>query len=304
MIEEQTTNDISSNREGLTSRQLSLEHLEVVPAWGGASSSVSYVYRPTTADQLYELLHLAKKSGRSIGLRGGGNSYGDAAINSENILLDMRRMNRILEWNPEDGIIKLEPGVTISQLWQYVLEDGWWPPVVTGTSKTTLGGCAAMNVHGKNAYQAGPIGDHILEFEFMLPSGESILCSREENSDLFYAAIGGFGMLGIFTSITMQLKRVYSGLLDVQTETQPDLAGMFNYFEEYVDYSDYIVGWIDSFAKGSALGRGDVHRANYLGTRCRFGSQSNDAVGKPAFISQYVWCYAQIDHLDSLCGRS
>ncbi len=264
MINEHLTTDIANNRDGSSTEQLSMEHLELVPAWGGASHSVSYVYRPTTEHQLRELLLLANRSGRSIGLRGGGNSYGDAALNSENILLDMRRMNRILEWNPDDGIAKLEPGVTISQLWQYVLEDGWWPPVVTGTSKTTIGGCAAMNVHGKNAYQAGPIGDHILEFEIILPSGESILCSREENSDIFYAAIGGFGMLGIFTSVTMQLKRVYSGLVDVHTETQPDLAGMFDYFEEYVDYSDYIVGWIDSFTKGSALGRGDVHRANYL----------------------------------------
>ena len=245
-------------------KSLAAEHLENVPAWGGASRSVSYVYRPTTVDQLHELITVARRSGYSIGLRGGGNSYGDAALNSENILLDMRRMNRILDWDPESGIVRAEPGVTISQLWQYILEDGWWPPVVTGTSMTTLGGCAAMNVHGKNAYKAGPIGDHILEFEMMLPSGEVIVCSREENEDLFYSAIGGFGMLGIFTSITMKSKRVYSGLLDVHTEARPDLAGMFDYFEEYGDNSDYIVGWIDSFAKGIGLGQGDVHRANYL----------------------------------------
>jgi FAD/FMN-containing dehydrogenase len=264
MIEEKSPTIIKSNSHSSPAKPLPAEHLELVSAWGGASSSVSYVYRPTTIDQLHELITLARKSGRSIGLRGGGNSYGDAALNSENILLDMRRMNRILQWNPESGVVCVEPGVTISQLWQYVLEDGWWPPVVTGTSMTTVGGCAAMNVHGKNAYQAGPIGDHIQEFDMMLPSGQVIVCSRQENEDLFYAAIGGFGMLGIFTSITMKLKRVYSGLLDVHTETQPELAGMFDYFEEYVDNSNYIVGWIDSFAKGAGLGQGDVHRANYL----------------------------------------
>ncbi|MDX1413836.1 MAG: FAD-binding oxidoreductase [Candidatus Promineifilaceae bacterium] len=264
MIEEQTTKESAGKSPAAYSGKLSLENLETVSAWGGASDGVSYVYRPTTVDQLYELLILAKESGRSLGLRGGGNSYGDAALNNENILLDMRRMNRILMWDPENGIIKLEPGVTISQLWQYALEDGWWPPVVTGTSKTTIGGCVAMNVHGKNAYQVGPIGDHILDFELMLPSGEIITCSRDENRELFFAAVGGFGMLGIFTAISLQLKRVYSGLLEVQTQTQPDLEGMFTYFEEYVDQSDYIVGWIDSFTRGSALGRGDVHRANYL----------------------------------------
>ena len=243
---------------------LSIERLERVPAWGGASDSLCYVYRPTTVEQLEEVFRLAREHGRSVGLRGGGNSYGDAAMNAENILLDLRRMTRILDWNPENGRITVEPGVTISQLWQYILEDGWWPPVVTGTMMTTTGGCAGMNVHGKNAWQAGPIGDHILAFDLMLPSGEIIGCSRDENSDVFYAAIGGFGMLGLFTAVTLQMKRVYSGLLHVETETRPNLAAMFSYFDEHLENSDYIVGWMDAFAKGSAVGRGDVHKANYL----------------------------------------
>ncbi len=240
------------------------ENLERVAAWGGASAGISYVYRPSTVDSLHEALLLARRSGRSVGLRGGGNSYGDAAMNSENILIDIRRMNRILEWNPQTGRIRMEPGVTLADLWQYILEDGWWPPIATGTSLTTMGGSAAMNVHGKNAYRAGTFGDHIIEFDLMLASGETITCSREENSDIFHAAIGGFGMLGIFTSLTMQMKRVYSGLLDVETTTRADLDEMFAYFYENVEKSDYIVGWINALAGGKALGRGDVHRANYL----------------------------------------
>ena len=240
------------------------DRLEEVRAWGGATSSLSYVYRPATAEALHEVLLLARRSGRSVGLRGGGNSYGDAAMNTENIVVDIRRMNRILDWNPETGRIRLEPGVTLAELWQYVLEDGWWPPVATGTSFTTMGGSAAMNVHGKNAYKAGPIGDHIIEFDLMLASGETITCSREANSDVFHAAIGGFGMLGIFTSLTMQMKRIYSGLLDVETCTRADLAEMFSYFYENTGRSDYVVGWIDSLATGAHVGRGDVHRANYL----------------------------------------
>lgn len=240
------------------------EKLERVSSWGGVTTGMSYVYRPSTVEALHDVLMLAHRSGRTVGLRGGGNSYGDAAMNSENVVLDLRRMNRVLEWDPQSGRIRVEPGVTLSQLWQYVLEDGWWPPVATGTSLTTMGGCAAMNVHGKNAYRAGPIGDHILEFDLMLASGEIITCSREENRDVFFAAIGGFGMLGIFISLTMQMKRIHSGLLDVETTVRSDLNEMFAYFQEHVAHSDYIVGWIDSLASGKAVGRGDVHRANYL----------------------------------------
>ena len=263
-------NEVTKKKKPATANQtynpiaLPDERLERVSAWGGANHSLSHVYRPTTMEQLQDVFQLARENGRSIGLRGGGNSYGDPAMNAENILLDLRRMTRILDWNPEKGTITVEPGVTISQLWQYILEDGWWPPVVTGTMMTTLGGCAGMNVHGKNAWQVGPIGDHILTFDMMLPSGDIMSCSREENNDIFHAAIGGFGMLGIFTALTLQMKRVYSGLLEVQTQTQLNLAGMFNYFDENMEDSNYIVGWMDAFAKGKRLGRGDVHKANYL----------------------------------------
>ncbi len=244
--------------------ELSPDHLEWVSAWGNAAGSLAHVYRPSTVEALQDVLTLARENGRSIGLRGGGNSYGDAAMNAENIVVDLRRMNRILDWQPETGRIRVEPGVTLANLWQYVLEDGWWPPVATGTSMTTMGGCAAMNVHGKNAWQVGPFGDHVQSFDLMLASGEIITCSREENADEFHAAIGGFGMLGIFTSLTLQMKRVYSGLLDVETGPLGDLGEMFDYFYDNVPESNYTVGWVDSLAGGSSLGRGDVHKANYL----------------------------------------
>ncbi|MEZ4641132.1 MAG: FAD-binding oxidoreductase, partial [Chloroflexota bacterium] len=240
------------------------ERLERVWAWGGASSSMGYVFRPTTLEHLRDVFDLAQQTGRSVGLKGGGNSYGDAFMNSENIVLDLSRMNRILDWNPETGVVTAEPGVSIEKLWQYILEDGWWPPVVTGTMKTTLGGCAGMNVHGKNAWQVGPIGNHILQFDLMLPSGEIKTCSREVNSDIFYAAIGGFGMLGCFTSLTLQMKRIYSGYLQVKTGAPANLDGMFEFFEQNLEKSNYIVGWVDAFGKGDALGRGDAHIANYL----------------------------------------
>jgi FAD/FMN-containing dehydrogenase len=243
---------------------LPLGRLETVKSWGGASEALGYVYRPATVEALRDVFELASRSGRTVGLRGAGNSYGDATLNGEQITLDMQRMNRVLDWDPQAGRIRVEPGLTIRQYWEYVLEDGWWPAVVPGTSKPTIGGCAGMNVHGKNAWKAGTIGDHIYEFDLMLANGDIVTCSREQNRDLFYAAIGGFGMLGAFTSITLSLKRVYSGLLEVHALASRNLGQMMEQFEEYLPQSDYLVGWIDAFAGGKSLGRGQIHAANYL----------------------------------------
>lgn len=240
------------------------DHLENVSAWGMAQESVSYVYRPNTIEGVRSVLQLAQDKGLTIGLRGAGRSYGDASLNAENICLDLTRMCRILDWNPSQGVIKVEPGVTIGQLWRYVLEDGWWPYVVSGTMFPTIGGAAGMNIHGKNNFQVGTIGDHIREFDILLPNGRIKRCNRVENADLFHAAIGGFGMLGCFLSITLELKRVYSGMLRVLPISVPSLHDMIQVIEARMQEADYLVGWVDCFASGSSIGRGLIHQANYL----------------------------------------
>ncbi|MSP12698.1 MAG: FAD-binding oxidoreductase [Chloroflexi bacterium] len=243
---------------------LPLDRLERVAGWGMAVGGMGYVYRPSTIDGVAQVFEIARRTGRTVGLRGGGNSYGDAALNSENIILDLTRMNRILVWDPSNGRVTVEPGVTIQQLWRYAIGDGWWPPVVTGTSFATVGGCAAMNVHGKNNFKAGPIGDHILEFDALLPTGEHVHCSRDGNTDLFYGMIGGFGALGCFTSVTLQMKKIYSGWLNVDAISVPHMDGMLYELDARKGQADYLVGWSDAFASGETLGRGQIHQATYL----------------------------------------
>jgi FAD/FMN-containing dehydrogenase len=243
---------------------LPVDRLEPVEAWGMTARSMSYVYRPSTVAGIAEVFEVARRHGRSVALRGAGRSYGDASLNAENIVLDLTRMNRILDWDPQSGIIGVEPGVSFRQLWQYTLEDGWWPAVVPGTMFPTLGGAAAMNIHGKNNYRVGPLGEQILQFDLLLPSGELLTCDREQNADLFHAAIGGLGMLGCFTRLTLKLKRVHSGLVSVEAISTTSVADMIRVFEERLEIEDYLVGWIDATAGGAAAGRGLVHAGRHL----------------------------------------
>src|SRR5439155_7265466 len=113
-------------------------------------------------------------------------------------------------------------------------------------------------------YRVGPFGDHIREFDLLLPSGEVLRCNREQNRDLFFAAIGGFGMLGCFTSLTLQLKRIYSGFLSVEPISTRSVPEMIRVLEERLDSADYLVGWIDATAPGRGAGRGLVHAGRHL----------------------------------------
>jgi len=232
--------------------------------FGHSLSAPSYVIKPTTTDEINEAFALAKKSGLAISARGAGRSYNDAALIGGGIMLDMCGMNAITEWDPATGLITAQPGVTLEQVWHKVLPDSWWPPVVSGTMTTTLGGCLAANIHGKNNFKMGPIGEHVIEFTAILPTGAEITCSPKKNGDLFYAMISGLGMLGIFTSITMQMKHVYSGLLSVDAFSVRNLHEHLASLLDGAPNHDYIVGWLDTMVGGRSLGRGQIHATRYL----------------------------------------
>jgi decaprenylphospho-beta-D-ribofuranose 2-oxidase len=237
---------------------------QVFENFGHSLRTAGYHIQPTDTEQIAAAFQLAKKSGLTVTLRGAGRSYNDAALNGGGIILDLTAMNHILEWDPATGVVKAEPGVTLEQLWHQVLPDGWWPPVVSGTMYTTLGGCLGANIHGKNNFKMGTIGEHVLEFSALLPTGAEITCSPKKNADLFYAFISGLGMLGVFTSITLQMKKMYSGLLKVHAAPVRNLGEHLDYLLEEAPEHDYTVGWLDATAGGKGLGRGQMHLADYL----------------------------------------
>lgn len=235
----------------------------VFEGFGYPSRSVSVFLTPTSAEEVVAAYEHAQREGVHVALRGSGRSYGDAAMNGGHLVLDMTHMRRILSWNAEAGILDAEPGVTIEDVWRTCLKDGWWPAVSPGTMFPTLGGCAAMNIHGKNHYRVGGIGDHILEVDVVLPTGEALTLSRTQHPELFHAFIGGFGMLGTFTRIRMKLKHVSGGRLRVRQLPARDLDEQFAIFDEQEKTSDYLVSWVDCIVGGPGLGRGQVHRAEY-----------------------------------------
>ncbi|MFW5697765.1 MAG: FAD-binding oxidoreductase, partial [Fimbriimonadaceae bacterium] len=238
-----------------------LERLRRLSGFGMSSAADAYVFRPSNVEEIRECFRLALRAERKVVLRGNGLSYGDANYAPEAIALDLSRMNRILDWNRESGEIVVEPGVTLEQIWRHTLEDGYWPPVVSGTMRPTLGGALAMNVHGKNAFKAGPIGEFVQEFDLLTPSGE--VETVHKGDELYHHLVGTAGTLGVFTRIVLKLKRLNSARLNVLELSAHTLADHFRAFNEQEPKADYMVSWVDCFAKGRSLGRGIFHTAKY-----------------------------------------
>jgi len=239
-------------------------HFTQLENFGHSLKATCYRIEVRKTEDIEEAFHLAKRQGLTVTARGTGISYNDVSLNSGNIVLDMTGMDQILEWDPATGYVRCEAGVTLEKLWKHIEPDGWWPPVVSGTMKTTLGGCLSANIHGKNNFKMGTIGEHVTEFTAMLPTGALITCTPKKNADLFYAMISGLGMLGVFISVTLKMKRIHSGLISVDARPVPDLHQHLTDLLENAPNYDYIVGWLDTFASGKSLGRGQIHASRNL----------------------------------------
>ena len=231
--------------------------------WSRSARSACLVYPVRDEAGITRALEAARALGLSVVPRGSGHSYTDAALNTSGVVIDTTPMRQILSWNPAQGMMRVEPGVTVRDVVQIAWKDGWWPAASPSTPAVTVGGCAAMNVNGRNAWKCGPFGASILEMDVLLPSGEVRTLAPERDAHLFHAFVGSLGLLGIITSITFQLQRVTSGYVTVRRRSAAALDEIFTLFAEEEANSDFMEAWLDGFASGDQLGRGHLTCATF-----------------------------------------
>lgn len=190
--------------------------------------------------------------------RGQGRSYGDAALNENGRVLLTERVNRLLELDTEQGILRAEAGTTLEVILEVIVPKGWFLPVTPGTKFVSLGGCVAADVHGKNHHHEASFGDHVISIELILADGSHVFCSPTENLELFWATVGGMGLTGIIGEVSLKLIPIQTGFVKVQNHSAGNLEQMFSLMQDAMIDDRYNVAWIDSMARGARLGRGVV----------------------------------------------
>ncbi|WP_244523423.1 FAD-binding oxidoreductase [Bosea sp. BIWAKO-01] len=194
---------------------------------------------------------------------GNGRSYGDSCLNDGGGLIAARRLDQILAFDRESGLITCEAGVLLDTILEHVVPLGWFLPVTPGTAFVTVGGALANDVHGKNHHRAGTFGRHVRAFELARSDGARLTCAPDMNRKLFAATIGGYGLTGLITQVTLQLMPIQSAEMRQEAIHFPSLERFFEVAAESDATHDYTVAWIDSLAGGTSFGRGVFFRANH-----------------------------------------
>lgn len=224
--------------------------------WGRYPKAPCGLYRPDSLRELGDIPADCKQRGWSVIPRGLGRSYGDAALNGGFGAALMTHLDRMIEFNASTGRLRCEAGLSLLQIIRRLMPLGWFPMVTPGTQFCTVGGAIAADVHGKNHHVDGSFGDHLYQFTLMLPSSEMVCCSREQNSDLFWATIGGMGLTGVIVDAEFQLRAVQTSRIVESRVRTRDLEETLFTFQERDSMYPYSVAWMDCLSTGRGFGRG------------------------------------------------
>lgn len=235
-----------------------------ISGWGRWPRRLCRVATPADPDALARSLAPApeistpeisapKTSAPTAIARGMGRAYGDCAL-SPALTLSTRRLDRLVAFDPETGLLEAEAGVTLARAIETFLPRGFFPAVTPGTKFVSLGGAIAADVHGKNHHGAGSFGDHVAWFDLVGPDGATRRCAPDRNPGLFRATLGGMGLTGVVTRAAIRLRPVETAWIRQRTLPAPNLDAAIAAFESSLD-ATYSVAWIDCLARGPARGR-------------------------------------------------
>lgn len=217
------------------------------------------VFRPERIEDIIATVSNIKKP---ILARGGGTSYGDSSINNDGVNINTQRLNKMLHYDPQNGILHCQAGVTMQDIIRTFITKGWFLNVTPGTQYATVGGCIASDAHGKN-WKEGSFCNFIKGLHLMLHDGSIIYCDDKNNSDIFYSTFGGMGMTGIILDAQIQLRKITSSFIDLETIRFRSLKECFDLQFESMESYEYLFLWLDSHKEGKNMGRGILQRATH-----------------------------------------
>src|SRR5258706_12171481 len=202
-----------------------------------SSARVFAIERPDTVEGILKAFELANKEQRSICIAGSRHSMGGQPFVADGVMIDTRKLTKVLAFDAERGHIEVESGIMWPQLLEHLtrVQQGaprqWtFAQKQTGADRLTMGGSLSSNIHGRGLTMQPFISD-IESFKLIDARGEILRCSRGENQELFRLAIGGYGLFGFVYSVTLRLvpRRKLERVVEVR-----DIAGLPAAFEERI----------------------------------------------------------------------
>ncbi len=169
------------------------------------------ISQPRSLKDVQSLVRMARRDRKVISVAGGRHAMGGQQFGTDTLLMDMRKLSRVLRLDRKNGILEVEAGIEWPELIDgYLnLQNGDGPTwgiaqKQTGADRFTMAGTIAANAHGRGL-KLKPFVSDVESFVLVDATGTAKRCSRRENLELFQLVHGGYGLFGVVTSVQLRL---------------------------------------------------------------------------------------------------
>ncbi|MER7757921.1 FAD-binding protein [Kitasatospora sp. NPDC097643] len=175
------------------------------------SAAPHAVLKPGSVQDIVKIVNYARCNGLKVAMNGRSgtgtdleshSNYGQAAVPG-GISIDARCLNRIISIGPTSAVV--EPGVTWAQLTDAALAQGLTPPCLTDYLHLSIGGTISVGGIGSTVQKYGLQADTVESIDIVTGTGRLLTASPTRNRELFDAALGGAGQVGVIVRATVKL---------------------------------------------------------------------------------------------------
>lgn len=180
-----------------------------MPIYGKGAPDV--LVEATATEDIAAIVKLCYENSIPVIPRGAGTGLTGAAVALHGgVMIDMSKMNKILEYDMENFVVRVEAGVLLNDLAEDAQKHGLMYPPDPGEKFATLGGNVATNAGGMRAVKYGTTRDYVRAMTVVLPTGEIVhlgatVSKTSTGYSLLNLMIGSEGTLGIITELTLKV---------------------------------------------------------------------------------------------------
>jgi len=208
------------------------------------ATKVREVVVPESLPAIMAAIEGARDTDIPVAVSGGRYAMGGQQFCADGLLLDTRRLNHVLGFDRQRGLIEVEAGIQWPVLIDYLESnqaDRPWAIAQkqTGADRLSMGGAISANAHGRGLTMKPFVSD-VESLVLVNADGEALRCSRDENRDLFRLVAGGYGLFGCIYSVTLRLvpRRMLERVVELA-----DIVDLMQRFEERIEdgflYGDF-----------------------------------------------------------------
>lgn len=196
-------------------------------SYGCYQTTLSQTFAPKTEEEVADILAMAHREGRNVTLCGANMSLDSQSLGSD-ISMTLAAFNQI-KVDSKSQTVTAGVGANWGEVVDAVKEHNLYPYVVVSNRRVTVGGSISANSLSRFSNIHGREGTHVASLRMVTADGRILECSREQNADLFFGIIGGFGTLGVVLDVTHRLQPIS---VDTCIESQVFKCASFEGMEE------------------------------------------------------------------------